>query len=55
MMLVHLDETRLMHGTCWFRLLVQVDWYKLIVAVVDSVTVTSCLHLAFIFQGGWTG
>jgi hypothetical protein len=25
------------------------------VAVVDSVTVTGCLHLAFIFQGGWTG
>jgi hypothetical protein len=25
------------------------------VAVVDSVTVTGCLHLAFIFQGGWMG
>jgi hypothetical protein len=68
MMLVHLDESRLMHGTCWFRLLVQVVWCRLIctgcyrllvqvdsVAVVDSVTVTSCLHLAFIFQGGWMG
>jgi hypothetical protein len=61
-----------MHGTCWFRLLVQVVWCRLIgtgcyrllvqvdsdrltVAVVDSVTVTGCLHLAFIFQGGWMG
>jgi hypothetical protein len=25
------------------------------VVVVDSVTMTSCLHLEFIFQGGWTG
>jgi hypothetical protein len=25
------------------------------VAVVDSVTVTGCLHLEFIFQGGLTG
>jgi hypothetical protein len=24
------------------------------VEVVDSVTVIGCLHLAFIFQGGWT-
>jgi hypothetical protein len=23
--------------------------------VVDSVTVTGCLHFTFIFQGGWTG
>jgi hypothetical protein len=61
-----------MHGTCWFRLLVQVVWCRLIgtgcyrllvqvdsdrltVVVVDSVTVTGCLHLAFIFQGGWMG
>jgi hypothetical protein len=58
-----------MHGTCWFRLLVQVVWcrligtgcyrllvqvvtgywYRLTVVVVDSVTVTGCLHLEFIF------
>ena len=61
-----------MHGTCWFRLLVQVVWYrfigtccyrllvevasdKLTVAMVNSVRVTGCLHLAFIFQGGWMG
>jgi hypothetical protein len=31
------------------RLLVQVDSDKLIVAVVDSVKVTGCLHLEFIF------
>jgi hypothetical protein len=30
MMLAHLDESRLMHGTCWFRLLVQVVWCRLI-------------------------
>jgi hypothetical protein len=30
MMLVHLDESSLMHGTCWFRLLVQVVWCRLI-------------------------
>jgi hypothetical protein len=30
MMLVHIDESMLMHGTCWFRLLVQVVWCKLI-------------------------
>jgi hypothetical protein len=30
MMLVHLDVSRLMHGTCWFRLLVQVVWCSLI-------------------------
>ena len=71
MMLVHIYESSLMHGTCWFRLLVQVIWCRLIgticyrllvqvvndrlkVAVVDSVIVTGCLHLAFIFQGGWT-
>jgi hypothetical protein len=35
--------------------LVQVDWYKLKVAVVDSMIVTGCLLLAFIFQGDWTG
>jgi hypothetical protein len=23
--------------------------------LVDSVTVTGCLHLEFIFQGGWMG
>jgi hypothetical protein len=72
MMLVHLDESRLMHGTCWFRLLVhdiwcrligtgcyrlliQADSNKLTVEMVDSVTVTGCLHLAFIFQDSWTG
>jgi hypothetical protein len=55
-----------MHGTCWFRLLVQfvccmligtvcyrllvhVDSDRLIVALVDSVTVTGFLHLSFIF------
>jgi hypothetical protein len=32
--------------------LVQVDWYRLTVGVVDSVTVTYCLHLEFIYQGG---
>jgi hypothetical protein len=30
MMLVHIDESRLMHGTCWFRLLVQIFWFRLI-------------------------
>jgi hypothetical protein len=57
-----------MHGTCWFKLLVQVVWSRLIdtgcyrllvqvdserltVEMVDLVTVTCCLHLAFIFQG----
>jgi hypothetical protein len=30
MMLVHLNESILMHGTCWFKLLVQVFWCKLI-------------------------
>ena len=39
--------------------LVQVDWWvdsdKLTVAVVDSVTVTGCLHLEFIFLGDWMG
>ena len=52
-----------MHGTGWcrligigcYRLLVQVDSDRLTVEVVDSVTVTCCLHLAFIFQGGWMG
>jgi hypothetical protein len=55
-----------MHGTCWFMLLVQVVWCRLIgtgcykllvqvdsdrlrVAVVDSVKVKCCLHLAFRF------
>jgi hypothetical protein len=23
--------------------------------IVDSVTMTGCLHLEFIFQGGWMG
>jgi hypothetical protein len=55
MMLVHLDESRLMHGTSWFRLLVQFDSDKLTMEVVDSVTVIGCLHLSFIFQGGWMG
>ena len=42
-------------GTCflvqvyWYKLL-QVDSDRLIVAMVDLVTVTGCLHLAFIFQ-----
>jgi hypothetical protein len=70
MMLVHLDESRLMHGTCWFSLLVQVVWCKLIgtgcyrllvqvdsdkltVVLVDLVTMTGFLHLAFIFEGCW--
>jgi hypothetical protein len=30
-------------------------WYRLTVGVVDLMIVTGCLHLAFIFQGGWTG
>jgi hypothetical protein len=74
MMLVHIDESRLMHGTWYmlvqvigtvvwcrligtgcYRLLVQVDSDRLTVVVVDSVTVTGCLHLEFIFQGGWMG
>jgi hypothetical protein len=42
-------------GTGCYRLLVQVDSDRLTVAVVDSVTVTGCLHLEFIFQGGWMG
>jgi hypothetical protein len=40
-------------GTGCYRLLVQVDSDRLTVAVFDSVT--GCLHLAFIFQGGWMG
>jgi hypothetical protein len=44
-----------MYDTSCLRLLVQVDSDKLTVVVVDSVIVTSCLHLAFIFQGGWMG
>jgi hypothetical protein len=42
-------------GTGCDRLLVQVDSDRVTVAVVDSVTVTGCLHLAFIFQGGRMG
>jgi hypothetical protein len=38
-----------------YRLLVQFESDRLTVEVVDSVIVTGCLHLAFIFQGGWTG
>ena len=38
----------------WYRLLVEVDGDRLTVAVVDSVTMIGCLHLAFVFQGGWT-
>jgi len=30
MILVHIYESRLMHGTCWFRLLVHVFWCRLI-------------------------
>jgi hypothetical protein len=45
----------LLYGTSCYRLLVQVDSDRLIVVVVDSVTVTCCLCLEFIFQGGWTG
>ena len=30
MMLVHIDESRLMHGTSWFSLLVHVVWCRLI-------------------------
>jgi hypothetical protein len=72
MMLLHHDESSLMHGTCGFRLLVQVvfcrlictgcyillvqvDSDRLIVGMVDSVTMKNCLHLTFIFQGCWTG
>ena len=36
-------------GTSCYRLLVQVDSERLTVVVVDSVTMTSCLHLEFIF------
>jgi hypothetical protein len=47
----------------WYRLfgaglLVEVItsyWYRLTLDVVDSVIVTGCLHLAFIFHGGWRG
>jgi hypothetical protein len=35
--------------------LVQVDSDRVTVAVIDSVTVTGCSHLEFIFQGGWMG
>ena len=34
---------------------VLVDSDKVTVAVIDSITVTGCLHLEFIFQGGWMG
>jgi hypothetical protein len=37
------------------NLLVQVDSDSVTMALVDSVIVTGCLHLAFIFQGGWMG
>jgi hypothetical protein len=55
MLMVQLTIHWLVHGTGCDRLLVQVDSDRVTVAVVDSVTVTSCLHLEFIFQGGWTG
>jgi hypothetical protein len=35
-------------------LLVQLDNDRLTVVVVDLVIVTGFLHLAFIFEGGWT-
>jgi hypothetical protein len=35
--------------------LVQVDNDRVIVAVIDSMTVTGCLHLEFTFWGGWMG
>jgi hypothetical protein len=63
-MLVQVIGTGCLVQVDWYRL-VQVYWYRLLqvigtgdrltVAVVDSVTVTGCLHLAFIFQGGWMG
>jgi len=62
MMLVHLDDSRLMHGACWFRLLVQVVWCRFIgtgcysdrlkMEVVYSVIVIDCIHFEFIFQVG---
>jgi hypothetical protein len=75
MMLIHLDESRLMHGTCWLRLLVQVVWCRLIgigcyrllvqvdsgrliVVVVDSVTVMlggcSLILVVDIQLGSWS-
>jgi len=33
---------------CWYRLIVTM-------AMIDSMKMIGCLHLAFIFQGGWTG
>ena len=53
-MLVQVIGTSCLVQVDWYRLL-QVETDRLTVAVVDSVTVTGCLHLAFIFQGGWTG
>jgi hypothetical protein len=35
--------------------LVQVDSDRVTVEVIDSVKVTGCLHLTFIFQDGWMG
>jgi hypothetical protein len=34
---------------------VQVGSDRVTVVVNYSVTVTGCLHLSFIFQGGWMG
>jgi hypothetical protein len=42
MKLVHLDESRLMHGTCWFRLLVQ--FYNSI-SHSDNVTMVPSFYL----------
>jgi hypothetical protein len=55
-MLVQVIGTGCLVQVDLYRLLqVQVDSDRLTVVVVDSVTVTGCLHLAFIFQGGWMG
>ena len=54
MLLVQVVWCRLI-GTGCYRLLVQVDNDRLIVAVVDSVTVTGCLDLTIILQGGLDG
>jgi hypothetical protein len=53
-LLIHVVWSKLI-GTGCYRLLVQVNSDRLTVAVVDSVTVTCCVHLEFIFQSGWTG
>jgi hypothetical protein len=42
-------------GTSCDKVLVQVESDKVIVELIDSMTVTGCLHLEFIFRGGWTG